>query len=191
MSPRDDSSLDDPTHAAIAADLRSMADVAAPADLARSILAAADRASAQRTRRLALVGAAVAFAAAVVIYLVVRREEIPAMVVGMEAHRGTAVVRGTDGLKSGDRLVISGTWLGRGELRLYHDDHEVIFRCTSERDPGCRLDGDQLLGTHIIDAGGSYRVVLIDGTAPTTGNLQGDLAAATGPVRTSEARRAQ
>lgn len=191
MSPQDDSRLDDPTHAAIAADLRSMPDVAAPADLAPSILAAADRASAQRTRRLALVGAAVAFAAAVAIYLVVRREESPAMVVGMEGHRGSGFVRGSDGLKAGDRLVIHGTWRRRGELRLYHDDHEVVFRCTSERDPGCRREGDQLLGEYVVDAGGSYRVVLIDGTAPTTGNLEDDLAAATGPFQVSEPRAAQ
>ena len=120
----------------------------------------------RRTRTYAMVGAAVALAAAVALVWQLKRPappQVAQLAVSFEIQRGDEVLRdkSPDAIHVKDRVHVPF----KGPVWIYHGDHKLLLACPGS--VGCRPDGAYI---DIVEMG-TYSVVTI---APTTIVPHGD-----------------
>ena len=165
--------------------LRGMLDDSAPLETpregweerVRSRMAQPERGGRKRIRWVA-VAAAIIAAAFLVPWMFQPNGEAPRLT--FEIERGDRPARRGEVLHPGDRLILQADTgaASHAELRVYHDDTELILRCSDS--PPCVLRGTRLSATLVLEQLGIFQPVLITSEQPIpppAGTLDEDAAA--------------
>lgn len=158
-----------------------------------SIAPADRRGGASRRARRAWIGGAAAAAVAaagLLLWLHQRPPAVPARpydeVLSIRVLRGEGFRNGSGATAAiGDVLQVEVAEAGKGELRIYRDNRDVVMRCPGQAD--CVQAGGRLSAELRLRGPGEYRAVYLQPapTGPLTGTLAGDLAACRCEARTA------
>lgn len=132
--------------------------------------------------RTGALAGAFAVAAALLLWLILRKPPTPAPV----ENGLTIAVLHQEGMRSdpvegeaalGDVLTARIISTAADEVRIYRDDRELVVRCPVAGDARCKLAGRHHVIELPLDAPGSYRAVALRPapTKPPSGDLQADL----------------